>query len=388
MANYYQDLVNLIRLNYGEGYIPLHRPVFEGNEKQYLNDCIDSNFVSSVGERVNDFEEQVRTFTGAGHAVATVSGTAALQVALRLAGVQQGDQVITQALTFVATANAISYLGAEPIFVDVDRNTMGMSPQALREFLSANVKKKGNFAQNKKSGARIAACLPMHTFGFPCQIEEILPICEEWHIPVVEDAAESLGSYVGRQHTGTFGKVGVLSFNGNKVITTGGGGMIITGDEQLAIKARHITTTAKVPDPFEYIHDEIGFNYRLPNINAAIGCAQMERLPEILDIKARIASRYRNFFEDQDADFISEREGTKANYWFNTIVLESITARDSLMKYAADYDIMTRPAWRLMSKLPMYKNCQDDGLKNSVWLEQRIVNLPSSVPNGELSDAS
>ena len=288
-----QKFISQAKQTYGADFIPLHRPVFEGNERQYLVNCIDSNFVSSVGEKVTEFEQKIAEFTGSKFAIATVNGTAALHVAIELAGVKPGDEVITQALTFIATCNAINYAGAKPLFIDVDLDTMGLSPSALQNFLEENAEKKPEGTFNKTSGKRISACVPMHTYGFPCRIAEISKICEDWNILLVEDAAESLGSYVGNQHTGTFGKVSTLSFNGNKIITTGGGGMIITDDADLAKHAKHITTTAKVPHSYEFVHDEIGYNYRMPNLNAALGCAQIEQLDDFLTIKNEIANRSR-----------------------------------------------------------------------------------------------
>lgn len=379
-AAFFQAVVDLVRSVYGRGSIPLHRPVFEANERQYVVECIDSNFVSSVGSRVVEFEQQVAAFTGASYAVATVNGTAALHVALKLAGVERGDEVLTQALTFIATCNALSYAGAQPVFVDVDRDTLGMSPDALGRFLAEHAEVRDGQAYNKGTGRRLAACSPMHTFGHPCRIEQVVSICNEYHIPVVEDAAESLGSFAGSRHTGTIGKLAALSFNGNKVITTGGGGMIITNDLSLAKRAKHLTTTAKVPHPYEFVHDEIGYNYRLPNLNAALGCAQMEVLPKILEIKREVAARYEELFTNTDIEFVKEREGVTANYWLNTIVLGSEAERDEFLKYTNSRDVMTRPAWRLMSSLAMFKDCQHDGLENSRWLESRVVNLPSSVP--------
>ncbi len=370
---------------FGEQFIPLHRPVFEGNERQYLVDCIDSNFVSSVGEKVAEFEEKVARFTGAKYAVAMVNGTAALHVAIQLAGVESGDEVISQALTFIATCNAISYTGAVPVFIDVDLDTMGMSPSALKAFLETNAEKKNGVVFNKISGRRIAGCIPMHTFGFPCRVEEIASICSDWDIPLIEDAAESLGSYVGNRHTGTFASMAILSFNGNKVITTGGGGMIITDDFELAKRAKHITTTAKVPHSYEFVHDEIGYNYRMPNLNAALGCAQMERLEEFLAIKADLADQWGDFFEEHNVKFVTPLEGNKANYWLNAIVLDSKDERDQFLQYTNENGVMTRPIWQLMSNLTMFENCQKDGLKNSKWLQDRVVNIPSSVPNGALS---
>jgi perosamine synthetase len=380
----FQSIVDCTRSIYGPAFIPLHRPVFEGNEKQYLIDCIDSNFVSSVGARVVEFEQQVAIFTGSKYAVATVNGTAALHVALQLMGVRQGDEVITQALTFIATCNALSYAGAHPVFVDVDRDTMGLSPAALRQFLDQHAEMRDGFAVNKTSGRRLAACVPMHTFGLPCRIEEIVRLCNDYGIAVVEDAAESLGSYVGTRHTGTFGRVATLSFNGNKVITTGGGGMIITNEASLAAQAKHLTTTAKVPHPYEFVHDRVGYNYRMPNLNAALGCAQMERLPEMMAVKADVACRYAEFFESLGVTFVQAPVGTTANHWLNAIVLNSIEERDAFLEFTNSRDVMTRPIWRLMTRLSMFEHCQHDGLVNSQWLEDRVVNIPSSVPDGAL----
>ncbi len=371
---------------YGNITIPLHRPIFEGNERQYLVDCIDSNFVSSVGSRVTEFEEKVAEFTGSKYAVATVNGTSALQVAIELAGVKTGDEVITQALTFIATCNAISYTGAQPIFIDVDKDTMGLSPEALRAFLEKNADKKNDGTYNKYSGKKISACVPMHTFGFPCRIAEIAKICAEWDISLIEDAAESLGSYVGNDHTGTFGLMATLSFNGNKVITTGGGGMIITDDLELAKRAKHITTTAKIPHPFEFFHDELGYNYRMPNLNAALGCAQMEKLNEFLKIKRQLADQWSAFFREKGIDLVKAIDGNKANYWLNTIILESKEKRDEFLEFTNKNNVMTRPVWTLMSKIPMYKFCQTDQLENSIWLQDRVVNIPSSVPEGAIKN--
>ena len=372
------------KLIFGDNFIPLHRPVFEGNERQYLIDCIDSNFVSSVGAKVTELEEKVADFTGSKYAVATVNGTAALHVAIELAGVKPGDEVISQALTFIATCNAISYAGAKPLFIDVDVDTMGLSPVALKLFLEQNAEKRVKGTFNKISGKKISACVPMHTFGFPCRIAEIAEICADWDIALIEDAAESLGSYVGSRHTGTFASMATLSFNGNKVITTGGGGMIITDNSELAQRAKYITTTAKVPHPYKFVHDEIGYNYRMPNLNAALGCAQMERLDDFLTIKAKLADQWSTFFNERDIIFFKAIDGNKANHWLNAIILNSREDRDEFLKVTNDNNVMTRPIWTLMSKLPMFKDCQADGLKNSLWLEDRLVNIPSSVPDGAL----
>ena len=379
------SFIEKARLIYGDSFIPLHRPVFEGNERQYLTACIDSNFVSSVGLKVTEFERKVAEFTGCEYAVATVNGTAALHVAIELAGVKPGDEVISQALTFIATCNAISYAGAKPIFIDVDVDTLGLSPSALKRFLEKNAEKKVGGAFNKTSGKRISACVPMHTFGFPCRIAEVAEICADWGIALIEDAAESLGSYVGSRHTGTFASMATLSFNGNKVITTGGGGMIITDDAELAKRAKHITTTAKVPHAYEFVHDEVGYNYRMPNLNAALGCAQMERLNEFLTVKAQLSDQWEAFFHDSDVDFVRAINGNNANHWLNAIILNSREDRDKFLKVTNDNNVMTRPIWTLMSKLPMFKDCQADGLENSRWLEDRVVNIPSSVPDGALN---
>jgi perosamine synthetase len=379
-----KDVIAFARRIFGEGFVPLHRPVFEGNERQYLVDCVDSNFVSSVGVKVSEFEKLVAEFTGSKHAIATVNGTAALHIAIELAGVKPGDEVITQALTFIATCNAISYAGAEPLFIDVDVDTMGLSPMALKRFLEESTEKRTSGTFNKTSGKKISACVPMHTFGFPCRIAEIAEICADWDIALIEDAAESLGSYVGNRHTGTFGSIATLSFNGNKVITTGGGGMIITDDLEVAKRAKHITTTAKIPHPYEFVHDEIGYNYRMPNLNAALGCAQMERLGEFLAIKTTLADKWAGLFDEKGVKFVSALEGNKANHWLNAIILDSREDRDEFLKLTNDNNVMTRPIWALMSKLPMFKDCQTDGLQNSLWLEDRVVNIPSSVPDGAL----
>lgn len=369
---------------FGEGFTPLHRPVFEGNERQYLIDCIDSNFVSSVGAKVTEFEDKVAEYTGSKYAVATVNGTAALHVAIELGGVKPGDEVISQALTFVATCNAISYAGASPVFVDVDLDTMGLSPLALRNFLEENAEKRMSGTFNRVSGKKISACIPMHTFGFPLRIAEIVEICADWGITVIEDVAESLGSYVEQQHTGTFGAMGTFSFNGNKIITTGGGGAIITDDPNLAKRAKHITNTAKVPHAYEFNHDCVGYNYRMPSINAVLGCAQLERLDEILIAKATVANSWLEFFNSFDVKFCEGLDQTTANHWLNAIVLDSKQDRDRFLRVTNDAEVMTRPIWRLMSELKMFEHCQNDGLENSLWLQDRVVNIPSSVPEGAL----
>lgn len=357
----------------------LHLPVFLGNEKKYINDCIDSTFVSYVGKYVTRFEEVTAEYTSAKYAVAVVNGTVALQIALQISGVKYGDEVITQPLTFVATCNAISHCGAKPVFVDVDLDTMGLSPKKLESWLSKNTKydPKSKNTINISTNKTISAIIPVHTFGFPCKIDEIVSIGNRYNIPVIEDSAESLGSIYKEKHTGTFGLAGILSYNGNKTITTGGGGMIITNDEAFAKKAKHITTTAKIPHKWDYIHDEIGYNYRLTNVNAAIGVAQMECLDTILQDKRKTAELYEKFFKNTEIQFVKEPENTRSNYWLNTILLKNKTQRDKFLEETNSIGIMTRPVWRLMNKLAMYKYCQTGDLNNSEWLEDKTVNLPS-----------
>lgn len=376
----YEDIIKFIKTTYNtKEFLPLHEPVFFGNEKKYLNECIDSTFVSSVGKFVGQFEQVVATYTGAKYAVAIVNGTAALHVALELVGVQENNEVITQALSFVATCNAISYCKAKPIFVDVDKKTLGLSPKSLSQFLEKHTEQRKGSCYNKTTGKKIAAVVPMHTFGHPCQIDEIAKVCNTHNIPLVEDAAESLGSYYENKHTGTFGKIGIFSFNGNKTITTGGGGMLITDDKAIATRAKHITTTAKITHPYEFKHDEIAYNYRLPNINAALGCAQMESLEAILKNKRDLAQKYEHFFKDVDITFVTEPNEAKANYWLNALILSNKQERDVFLEATNAAGVMTRPTWQLMSKLDMFKSCQSDKLINSHWLEERIVNIPSGV---------
>ena len=376
-----QEIIKFIRDTFKkeEERIFLHEPTFNGREKEYLIECIDSTFVSSTGKFVDLFEKKISEFTGAKHAIVTVNGTAAIQIGLKLAGVQDGDEVITQPLTFISTANAILYCNAQPVFLDVDRDTMGLSPTALQYFLDHHTEQKDGRCINIKTGKRITCCLPMHTFGHPLHIEEIVSICQKHNIAVVEDAAESLGSYVGEKHTGTFGLLGAISFNGNKVMTTGGGGIILTNDDTLAAKAKHITTQAKMPHAWEYNHDEIGYNYRMPNLNAALGCAQLEQLPGFLEKKRALSTKYIEVCKGIGLNFVAERQGTKSNYWLNAIILEDRQERDAFLKTTNEQGIATRPIWKLMNKLPMYSNCQTDELENAMWLEDRVVNLPSTV---------
>ena len=377
----YSEIVSFIRELYRtEEFIPLHAPTFGGNEKKYLNECIDTTFVSSVGKFVDRFEEMMAEYTGATKAVVCVNGTNALHIALLLSGVEKDDEVITQALTFIATCNAISYIGAHPVFIDVDKDTMGLSPQTLEKWLSGNTEIKHNSCYNKKTGRRIKACIPMHTFGHPVHLDELVEICNRYYLELVEDAAESLGSFYNGKHTGTFGKIGILSFNGNKTITTGGGGMLLFQDEELGASAKHLTTQAKVPHRWEFVHDYIGYNYRMPNINAALGCAQMEQLDEILKNKRDTAEKYKAFFDNNSQiEFFTEPKNCRSNYWLNAVILKNKEQQQAFLQYTNDNGIMTRPIWELMNKLPMFKNCQTDGLENSEWLADRVVNIPSSM---------
>lgn len=401
----YQQLTTFIRSTFfePEAFIPLHDPRFIGNEKKYLMECIDSNFVSSVGKFVGQMEQMCAEYTGAKYAVATMNGTAALHIALQLAGVQREDEVLTQALTFIATANAISYTGAHPVFLDVDKETLGLSPAAVEAWLKENTElrpltpshhspltlsvlsaqrspSQQHTCYNKKTNRRIAACIPMHTFGHPAKINELKTVLDKYHIPMIEDAAESLGSYSNNIHTGTTGLFGTLSFNGNKTITTGGGGMILTNNEDLAKLAKLITTTAKVPHKWEFRHDMVGYNYRMTNIQAALGCAQMESLDKILKLKRELAHQYEVFFKDSEFKFVTEPENCRSNYWLNAIIAKNRTQRNELLEYTNTHGVMTRPIWELMNRLPMFANCQTDSLKNSIWLADRVVNIPSGAP--------
>ncbi|MDY0123313.1 LegC family aminotransferase [Sulfurimonas sp.] len=375
-----QNIVDFIKKTFNTTeFISLHEPRFIGNEKKYLNESIDSTFVSSVGKFVDEFEKKIAEFTGAKYAVATTNGTSALHISLLLAGVERDDEVITQPLTFIATCNAISYTGATSVFVDVDLDTMGLSPKSLKEFLSENCEIVDERCKNKISGKTIKACVPMHTFGHPCRIDEIKEICDAWHIALVEDAAESLGSYYKERHTGTFGLLGAISFNGNKIITSGGGGCIITNDETLAKKAKHITTTAKIPHRWEYSHDMIGYNYRLPNINAALLVAQLEQLEVFLQNKRVLADEYREFFKNQHVEFATEPDDSRSNYWLNAIILKDRGQRDEFLEISNNNGVMTRPIWTLMNRLEMFKESLCGDLTNATYLEDRVVNIPSSV---------
>jgi aminotransferase in exopolysaccharide biosynthesis len=377
----FEETINFIRKEFKtpDAFIPLHEPRYVGKEREYVMDAIDSTFVSSVGAYVDRFEKMMCDITGAKYAIATVNGTSALHTALILAGVQPGDEVITQPLTFVATANAIDYTGAKPVFADVDRDTMGLSPVKMKKFLESRFIKKNGSAVNRQPGKRLAGCVPMHTFGMPCRIDEIRELCTAWNIPLIEDSAESLGSSYKGRHTGTFGELGVFSFNGNKTVTSGGGGAIITDDENLAKKAKHITTTAKKPHKWEYIHDHVGYNYRMPNINAAMACAQLEQLQFYIENKRELADRYREFFKESGINVVNEIDSAASNYWLNAVCLKNRGERDQFLTQTNENGVMTRPVWCLMNKLEMYKDCQCGDLEHSEWLEYRIVNIPSSV---------
>jgi aminotransferase in exopolysaccharide biosynthesis len=385
----FQRLVDFVRDEYGtHDPIPLHGPTFAGREREYVVDCIDSTYVSSVGQYVGRFEREIAGYTGSPGAVATVNGTAALHVALLLAGVQAGDRVITQPLTFIGTVNAVAYCGAVPIFVDVDRRTLGMSPHALAGWLDAHAYIDDAGACRAKDGRHpIRACLPMHTFGHPADIDALVEVCREWRIELVEDAAESMGSFYKQQHTGTFGRIGTLSFNGNKVLTTGGGGMILCRDPAVAAHAKHLTTTAKRPHEFEFVHDELGYNYRLPNLNAALGCAQLQQLEGFISAKRALAARYAELLAGSAWQFFVEAAQRRSNYWLNAVICEDRAARDALLASTNERGVGTRPVWTLMHRLPMYATCTRGDLQNAEWLESRIVNLPSSVPKIEVASA-
>lgn len=382
MMPVFDTILRFIREQFSapEAFIPLHAPYFGGNEKKYVSDTIASTFVSSVGAYVNRFEEMMAEITGARYAIATVNGTTALHLSLVVTGVKPGNEVITQALTFVATANAISHSGATPVFIDVDKDTAGMSPAALQSFLENHADVVNDVCINKRTGKVIAACVPMHSFGLPCRIDEIAIICKKWNIALVEDTAESLGSFYKNKHTGNDGLLAAFSFNGNKTVTCGGGGAIITNDETLAKKAKHLSTTAKLAHAWKFEHDEVAYNYRLPNLNAALACAQLEQLPAFLENKQALAQAYKQFFSNAEGiTYLDAIKDAKANYWLNAIIFENPDHKDAFLAYSNSNQVMTRPAWALMTELPMYTNCFNDGVHNAQWLAARLVNIPSSV---------
>ena len=380
----FKDIVEMIRERYraadGER-VMLHAPTFAGNEKRYLEECIDSTFVSSVGPFVDRFEHDIEAYTGARRAVVCVNGTNALHMAMMLAGVERNDEVLTQALTFIATCNAISYIGAHPVFIDVDADTMGLSPSALEKWLEASAERRDDGCYNRSTGRRIKACVPMHTFGHPVRIDEIAAICSRYGIELVEDAAESIGSLYKGRHTGTFGRVGAMSFNGNKTITTGGGGMLLFNDEELGAYAKHLTTQAKVPHPYEFVHDAIGYNYRMPNINAALGCAQLEQIDRFLESKRATAAVYADYFASEPCGirFMKEPVDTRSNYWLCAIRMPDRKSRDAILEYTNAHGVMTRPIWQLMTRLPMFEPAERGDLSVTEALADTIVNIPSGV---------
>jgi aminotransferase in exopolysaccharide biosynthesis len=379
----HRELINFVQKHYQtKEFIPLHAPTFGGNEKEYVNNTLDSTFVSSVGKYVDQFEQQIEAYTGTAKAIATVNGTAALHTALYMAGVRSGDLVITQALTFVATCNALYHMGAEPVFVDVSEISLGLCPKALDSYLEGNAFiNNDGFSQHKVTQQVFRAVVPMHTFGHPVELDELIVVCSKWGIALVEDAAESLGSFYKGQHTGTFGSFSAISFNGNKVITTGGGGMVLCKSFDEGLHTKHITTTAKVPHPYEFFHDEPGFNYRLPNLNSALGCAQMEALPKFLEQKRELALQYEILFNDTDYKFVVEPEYARSNYWLNAIICPDVISRETLIKETNANGVMTRPIWKLMHRLPMFENAKRGNLSVSEWIESCLVNIPSSPVN-------
>jgi perosamine synthetase len=374
-------VVGMLKSLFGEAPKALHEPVFLGNEKYYLQDCIDSTFVSSVGRYVERFESELAAYTGSRRAVAVVNGTAALHVALQLAGVKAGDEVIVPTLTFVATANAVRYLGAIPHFSDSNENTLGLDPFSLREWLDYVTESVSDGVVNRLTGRPIRAIVPMHTFGHPCDLDGLLSVANDYSLVLVEDAAESLGSFYFGRHTGTLGRLGILSFNGNKILTTGGGGAILTDDENLADRAKHLTTTAKQPHRWEYAHDEIGYNFRMPNLNAALGCAQLEQLTEFLASKRRLTGLYLNVLSGiAEMRLMQEPRGCESNYWLQALILDEAIAyqRDGILQATNDEGFMTRPAWRLIHQLKPYQDCPRSPLPVAESLVRRIINLPSS----------
>ncbi len=376
----HNEIIKFIRETYGtDEFIPLHAPTFTGNEKKYVNNTLDSTFVSSVGQYVNDFEMHIENYTGVAKAVATVNGTAALHTALYMSGVEQGDLVITQALTFVATCNALYHMGAQPIFVDISRISLGLCPKATEEYLTQHAQLNSDgHCIDVKTGNRIRAVMPMHTFGHPVELDELIAVCTRWNLVLIEDAAESLGSFYKGAHTGSLGEFAAISFNGNKIITSGGGGMVLCRDADVGIHTKHVTTTAKVPHPYEFYHDEAGFNYRMPNLNAALGCAQMEALPTFLEKKRVLAGRYEAFFADSDFRFAKEPEYAKSNYWLNAIICPDVDSRNLMLEKTNASGVMTRPIWKLMHRLPMFKDALRGDLRVSEWVEAHLINLPSS----------
>ena len=382
------EVVGALRSVVGSSPVALHEPSFEGNEWLYLKECLDSTFVSSVGKFVDRFEADLAHYTGSKYAISVVNGTAALQIALKLAGVEANDEVLIPALTFVATANAVTYCNAIPHFVDSEERTLGIDALKLREYLKVNSSQRSGFCINNNTGRVIRALVPMHTFGHPVDIHALLAIAHDFHLHLIEDAAESLGSTVGGQHTGTFGLMGTLSFNGNKTITTGGGGAILTNDVELGKRAKHITTTAKLPHRWNFVHDEVGFNYRLPNLNAALGCAQLEQLPSFLHDKRRLFEQYQAAFANvPGVRLVAEPTGCNSNFWLQTLLLDAAHTdqRDAVLAATNDAGLMTRPIWTLMNRLPMYATAPRAPLPVAESLEQRVINIPSSSGLGSVA---
>jgi len=381
MSKFSTNLINFIRKTYKtDEFVPLHAPIFGNKEKDCVIDAIDSTFVSTIGDYVSKFENQVANYTGVKYAIATVNGTSALHSALLASNVGFDDEVITQSLTFVATCNAIKYCSANPVFVDVSKETMGMCPNSLEEFLRNFAEVDGNgLCINKKSGNIIRACLPMHSLGHPVEIDKIKALCSSYNIVLIEDSAESLGSFYKSKHTGSFGESSVISFNGNKIITSGGGGMILTNNKDVEAKVRHLTTTAKESHNWLFSHNEIGYNYRLPNINAALGYAQMEKIEEYLKSKRETAKKYQDFFQNEVYEFFSEPQYSNSNYWFNAFFAQNQLDRDKILKQTNNNGIMTRPFWVPMHKLSMYNSCQKTNMDNTNWLYEHVICIPSSV---------
>jgi perosamine synthetase len=375
------EVVKAIRAALGSRPAGLHEPSFVGNEWHYLKECLDSTFVSSVGKFVDRFEFELATFTGSSHAIAVVNGTAALHIALKLAGVKANDEVLIPALTFVATANAVTYCGATPHFVDSETRTLGVAATKLRDYLTSQTEQLSGQCVNRATGRVIRAIVPMHVFGHPVDLIGLLALAHDFNLALVEDSAESLGSYYHGQHTGTFGLMGTLSFNGNKTITTGGGGAILIKDAELARYAKHLTTTAKLSHAWDYRHDQIGYNYRLPNLNAALGCAQLEQLPAMLAAKRELFKRYQAAFAPViGVKLMDEPEQCRSNYWLQTLLLdtEELSQRDPILKATNDAGFMTRPAWILMHELTPFKDCPRMDLAEAKSLSQRLINIPSS----------
>lgn len=375
----FEEEIRFIKTLYGREKMSLHEPVFQGNELKYVSECIRSTFVSTIGEFVNKFEDALCQYTGARYGIATTNGTSALHLALVAADINQDDEVITQNITFIATVNAISYCKAVPILIDCDEDNLGLSPSAMEQFLKENAVVKEGICYNQNTGRKIKACLPMHVFGHPVKLKELMDICQAWNIMLIEDAAESLGSTYEGRHTGTFGSMGTLSFNGNKVLTTGGGGMVLTNDEALARKLKHLSTTARAVHKWDFVHDEIGFNYRLPNINAALGLAQAEMLPAFIENKRATADAYAKFFSSREMLFWHEPSGSSSNYWLNAVILEDRSTRDRFLEETNAMGVMTRPLWSLISELPVYNHALRGELINSEYFRDRLVNLPSGV---------